>query len=344
MHRAAIAQQQRILVVGASGFVGRALVPALVAQGDRVCAGGRHAPRPPLPPGVEWRACDLLAPATLAPALAGCDAACYLAHSMGAGGARFPELERRSAEAFAAAAAQAGLRRIVYLGGLAPRGRASPHLASRLAVGAILRAGAVPALELRASMIIGAGSASWRIVRDLSLRLPAMILPWWLKSRTSPVALEDVVTALVDAFTVPLPASQSYDLPGPEVLSGEEILRRVAALRGHRIPALAVPFLSPWISALWLRLITRADFALARELVLGLADDLLARNRHYWELTRHPPLIPFDVAATRALAAEPPPRDARALVARAAERLVDLVEPRLETGPTGAAPAPAARR
>ncbi len=292
-----------VLVAGASGFVGRALVPALVAAGYQVRACARHPPRTPPPPGVEYVSCDLLDAATLPAALDGIDAAYYLVHSLSKKGS-FRELDRQAAKTFAHAAATAGLRRIVYLGGVAPQGRPSEHLASRLEVGRILRAGSVPTLELRASMIIGAGSASWQIVRDLALRLPAMVLPAWLRSRMSPIALPDVIRALVDGLDIPLPASRAYDIPGPETLSGEEILRRVAALEGRRLPAIPLPWLTPKLSALWLRLVTRADFDLSRELVLGLTADLLPQNRLYWELTGHRPALSFDIAARRALLAE----------------------------------------
>ena len=311
------------LVIGATGFVGSALVPALVAAGHRVVAASRRA-REGDEPGVEWRVCDLDRPETLPRALAGIGVAYYLVHSMGGGRRDFGTDERRGAEAFVAAAERAGLARIVYLGGVAPKGPPSAHLESRLAVGEILRAGAVPAIELRASMVIGEGSASWRIVRDLAMRLPAMILPRWLGSRTRPVALDDVLVALVAAAELPLAASAWFDLPGPEVLTGRQILERIAALRGRRVPAIEVPLLSPRLSAMWLRLITRADYTLARELVLGLGSDLLPEDDRFWELIGHTRLIGFDEAARRALAGEPSAAGVRDRVARAEERLVEL--------------------
>ena len=153
-------------------------------------------------------------------------------------------------------------------------------------------------------MVIGHGSASWQIVRDLAVRLPVMVLPKWLASRTRPVALSDVVEALVSAADLPLAQSEWFDLPGPEVMSGQQILERIAALRGRRFLALKVPFLSPQLSALWLRLITRTDFALARELVLGLQQDLLPKDERFWSLIDHTQLMSFDAAARYALASE----------------------------------------
>ena len=164
-----------------------------------------------------------------------------------------------------------------------------------------MRSGPVQAVELRASMVIGTGSASWQIVRDLALRLPFMVLPRWLKSRTRPIGLDDVVFALVAAAALPLQESTWFDIPGPEILSGRQILERIAALRGRRILAVEVPFLTPQLSALWLRLVTRTDFSLARELVLGLGEDLLPKDDHFWQLANHQQLLSFDEAAARAL-------------------------------------------
>lgn len=290
----------RILVLGATGFVGESLVPALVASGRLVRACARHVPPAKTGTNLEYVRCDVLNARELASALGGVEAAYYLVHSLGQA-QTFRELDRRAALAFASAAENAGLRRVIYLGGVAPRHHASEHLASRLEVGHILRAGGVPTLELRASMIVGVGSASWQIVRDLALRLPAMVLPAWLGSRMSPIAKDDVVRALIDALDVPLASSAYYDIPGPSTLSGKQILEHIAALEGRQVPTLSLSWLTPTLSALWLRLVTRADFALARQLVLGLTEDLLAANGDYWELTKHPPSLSFDAAARAAL-------------------------------------------
>jgi uncharacterized protein YbjT (DUF2867 family) len=154
-------------------------------------------------------------------------------------------------------------------------------------------------------MIVGYGSASWRIVRDLAARLPAMVLPRWLRTLSEPVAIDDVIVALATGVRIPLSASASFDLPGPEILSYREALVRTARLFGHRrLQVVDVPVLSPALSSQWIRLITMADWAVARELVLGLTHDLLARSDEYWQITGHPPLLTFEEATRRALEEE----------------------------------------
>jgi len=308
-----------VLVLGARGFVGRALVSALRDAGEDVRAASRRrvdqaSTRTP------WVTCDLERPETLPPALEAIDCVYYLVHSMG-NDAAFRETERRCAHNLVRAAADGGCRRIVYLGGVSPGGTPSEHLASRLEVGEILRAGRVPALELRAAMIIGNGSASWQIMRDLAARLPFMLLPRWLESKSCPIALPDVITALLDARALPLERSAWFDIPGPEVLSVREMLLIVGALQGRRIPMVRVPILTPQLSALWLKLVTRANYQLARELVLGLTGDLLPRGAPFWEVTGHAPRRTFRDAAALALANDPPASSTARWVERFVRRL-----------------------
>jgi uncharacterized protein YbjT (DUF2867 family) len=318
----------RILVAGATGFVGRALVPALVARQYGVRACSRDVEEQGRGGDEEYVRCDLLDDAAMPGLLEGVDAAYYLVHSLGRG-SDYRERDKRAASIFANAAARAGLRRVVYLGGVLPRGPASEHLEGRREVGRILRAGRVPTVELRAAMIVGAGSASWQIVRDLALRLPVMVLPAWLRSRLRPIGIDDAVQALVDALDIPLPSSAHFDIPGPDTLTGKEILEHVAALEGRRLLSVSVPLLSPWLSAQWLRLVTRANFAVSRELILGLTEDLLPENERYWELTKHPPKRSFDEAARAALDEEQR-LDARAgRGASVEEAVVRRVGPRL---------------
>lgn len=318
---------RRIFVAGATGFVGKALVDTLSTNGEDVIAGSRTRPKH-LPPNVEWRACDVLKPDTLRSALDGVDVAYFLVHSMSDGSGDYARLEKKGAASFAVAAEEAGVQRIVYLGGVEPPEHVSKHLRSRLEVGEILRGGAVPCIELRASMIIGHESASWLIVRDLALRLPFMILPTWLTSRSRPVALDDVIVALSAAADVEVDGSAWFDIPGPESISGREVLERIAALHGRRVVAVSVPLVTPRSSALWLRLVTRGDYALTRELVLGLGDDLLPKDARYWDLIGHTSLVAFDEAALRALAAERREPERRPLLARIEERIVRTFGPR----------------
>jgi uncharacterized protein YbjT (DUF2867 family) len=322
---------QRILVMGATGFVGRALVPALVAEGHRVRATTRDLARVrEANPAVEWVRCDIDDRGDVERALEGIDAVFLLVHAMGGGAHDYAETERRSALELREAAARAGVKRIVYLGGVAPARNPSEHLRSRLAVGETLRSGQVPAIELRASMIIGNGSASWQIVRDLAMRLPAMLLPSWTASRTRPIALEDVVVALVRALQIPLPRSAWYDIPGPDTVSGREILAAIAAVRGRRVPGVRVPFLSVSLSSWWLKLVTRADFSLARELVLGFEGDLLPHDERYWSEIGYTPRWGFAAAARRALEEEDSAADLRGVAGQFEEAVVQLVSPRLQ--------------
>jgi uncharacterized protein YbjT (DUF2867 family) len=295
-----------VLLTGATGFVGRALWPALTTAGYAVRGATRDASRARARwPGRRWVPADLETGEGVAEALAGCGAAYYLVHGMSGRAADFRAREVAAARRFAAAAAAAGVERVVYLGGVAPAGPPSEHLRSRLEVGEALRGGAVPALELRASMVVGAGSASWQIVRDLAARLPAMVLPRWLRSRTQPVAADDAVAALVAGLALPLGRSAAFDLPGPQTLTGRDILEQTARVLGLRRPSVVeAPLLSPWLSSQWVRLVTRADWAVARELVLGLTSDLLARDDRYWSAIGRERRVPFARAAAAAVAAE----------------------------------------
>jgi uncharacterized protein YbjT (DUF2867 family) len=296
---------KQILLTGATGFVGNALLPALEAAGCQVRCMTRNAGAARRRwPRREWVEADAADETSCKRALAGCEAGVYLVHSMGEG-AGFHEREVESARRFARAAASARLARLVYLGGVVPEGQASHHLQSRAEVGAVLRAGEVPTIELRASMIIGHGSLSWLIVRDLAARLPAMVLPRWLKSRTQPVGIDDVLVALVRATEMPLSSSACFDLPGPEILSGRDILEQTALVMGLPRPRmLEVPLLTPRLSSLWVRLVTRAEWSIAREVVVGLTGDLLAHDDRFWSLIDHSKRLDFAEAARRALAIE----------------------------------------
>ena len=294
-----------LLLTGATGFVGGAVRAALAREGWRPRCLTRDLERArKREPTFDWVQGDVADPASCARALAGCRAALYLVHGIGAGG-DYHRHEVAAASTFSQAAATAGVERIVYLGGVAPAGAGSEHLRSRLEVGEALRAGPVETIELRASMIVGHGSLSWLIVRDLAARLPFMVLPRWLKSRTQTVAIDDVVIALVRALDLPPAGSASFDIPGPGTLSGKEILEETARIMGLPPPrVIELPLLSPRLSSLWVHFVTRADWPVARQVVIGLTEDLLARDDRFWQLIGHSRRLSFAAAASLALDAE----------------------------------------
>lgn len=265
-----------VLVLGATGYIGSHLVPLLVERGYRVRAAARRLDVLEARPwhGVELRAVDLLRPETLPAALEGIETAFYLVHSMG-GGRDFARLDREAARNFRDAAAAAGIKRIIYLGGPRPTGPVSEHLASRLATGDILREGPVPVTEVRAGLIVGPGSAGFEVIRDLVNHLPIMITPRWVRSRTQPIALDDLLEYLVRLLEIPESAGQTYDVAGPEVLAYRELLARYARVTGRNLRAIDVPVLTPRLSSYWLALVTSVPVSVARPLVEGLKTDLL---------------------------------------------------------------------
>ncbi len=273
------AKAPRLLLTGATGFVGRHLAAALAETGwDVVCA--TRNPKTASQPG--WVYLDVSDPSSIDPAIAGCDAAVYLIHSID-DTKDYPAREARGAEAFLAAAERAGVRRIVYVGGVAPKEKASRHLLSRLHTGEILRSGTVSTIELRCGLIIGAGGSSWMMVRDLAARLPAMLLPRWLQFSSWPVWIEDVVLAIVRALDLPVEGSVWYDVPGRERMTHANFLSRIAKSMGKDPRLIGVPVITPLLSSYWIALVTRADLALAQELVQGLQSDLDPSGETIWD-------------------------------------------------------------
>ena len=280
-----------ILLTGATGFIGSHVAVALMNAGcDVRCATRSARTARAKHPDRMWVELDLERPETIAPALVGCDSAVYLVHGMDAGHDDYPERERRSAEAFVEAATAASLRRVVYLGGVVPRKGASRHLASRQRTGELLRGGAVDTIELRAAMVIGAGSASWRMVRDLARRLPAMLLPSWLRNISYPIAVEDVVLGIVEAVRLPSAGSRIYELPGPERITHRDMLVRAAAAMGRKSLMLSVPVLSPRLSSYWIALVTRTSLEMAKELVEGVRHNLEPTGETLWTRIGHQPM------------------------------------------------------
>lgn len=292
------------LVFGASGYVGTNLVPALLAAGHRVRAAARN--RQVLEardwPGVERVEADALQPQSLPAALAGVHTAYYLVHSMTAGRG-FEQLDLRAAEHFAAAAAAAGVRHIVYLGGLVPATADSAHLVSRRQTGERLRAGPVPVTEIRAGVIVGPGSAAYEVIRDLVYHLPLMVTPRWVRSRSAPIALSNLIEYLLRLPPRVPEGGGIYDAAGPEVLSYEELMRQFGELVGRHPRIVPVPVLTPRLSSYWLGLITSVPASIARALIDGLKHDIPADDRALRELVPQR-LLSFRESVAAALQAE----------------------------------------
>ncbi len=311
----------RVLVTGATGFVGSRLVPVLVAADHEVRALVRDPERYDGPEDVEVYQGDLLEPGSFDAALDGADAAYYLVHSMMAG-EDFEERDRRAAQNFADAAGAAGVDRVVYLGGLGEEGEElSAHLESRREVERVLAGGDYDLTSLRAAIIIGHGSASFAMVRQLSGRLPVMVTPQWVQNECQPIAIEDALAYLVGVLDYPETAGETYEIGGPDILTYGQIMKRTAELMGRRPPLIVpVPVLTPRLSSYWVGLVTNVDWRVARPLIDGLRNAVIVRDdriRDYMNFET----TPFDVAVERALAArdesaESSP-DAAEIVARA---------------------------
>ena len=268
-----------ILLTGASGYVGGRLRRALEADGRRLRCLARHPEylRPRVAERTEVVAGDVLRPETLLPALQDVHTAYYLIHSM-ASSRDYTANDRRGAEAFARAALEAGVRRIVYLGGLGEGERLSRHLASRQEVGRILRESGVPTVEFRASIVIGSGSLSFELVRALVEKLPAMVTPSWVDSPTQPIGIEDLVSYLVAALDRPEAESVVYEIGGPDRVSYGDLMREYAQLRGLRRVMMPVPMLTPRLSSLWLALVSPVYAQVGRELIEGVRNPTVVRD------------------------------------------------------------------
>lgn len=300
-----VENRKNVLLTGATGFVGNALYPVLNRSGYRVRCTSRNAERARKRwPGRQWVEMDVEEPTTVLRAMQGCDAAYYLVHRM-ADAADFEQREIRAAMTFLDAATRSGIERIVYLGGVKPMTEPMSHLRSRLVTGAILRSGEVSTIELRASMIIGSGSASWQMLRDVAFRLPVMLCPKWLHNKTDPVAIDDVKVALKAALEIDSEKSRWFAIPGPDRLTFRQCIERICDQVGRQPVMVDVPVLTPRLSGYWLRFVTRADYHLARALVEGLKDDLVADSDEWWDIIDHHHRVGYDEAVRRALSKEP---------------------------------------
>lgn len=265
----------RITVLGGTGFIGARLVPELIRAGATVTTASRASGNQ-AGSDVSHVRCDLESGEGIDRAVEGADITYFLVHAM-AGGAEFAERERRAAANFSAAARRQGVTKVVYLGGLYPSHEPlSDHLESRKQVGLQLIEGC-GALAVRAGVVVGAGSASFEIIYGLCHRLPVMIAPRWLNSRCQPIGVDDAIRALVGAAS--LPGAREVDLAGHDVLTYRRMLEITAEeMRGRPPLMVAVPVLSPELSAHWLRLITRVDMRVARSLVSSLRHDMVAER------------------------------------------------------------------
>jgi uncharacterized protein YbjT (DUF2867 family) len=286
----------RVVVFGATGTIGRPLIDRLAKQHDVVAVSRREQPAAG---DVTWARADATDADSVERALEGAQVAYYLVHSLGA--TDFEAEDIKAAETTSRAAEQAGVQQIVYLGGLGDDAAdLSPHLRSRRETARRLASTSVPVTTLRAAIVIGRGSAAFETILSLVERLPAMVTPRWVSTRTQPVALGDVVAYLAGVCGLGEAIGQELDVGGPEVMTYREMMERIARLRGKRPFIFEVPLLTPYLSSLWLHLVTPVNAGVARPLIEGLRNETVARDQRIRDLVPIQ-LTPFDAAARDAL-------------------------------------------
>lgn len=265
-----------ILLTGATGYVGGRLLHALLKRDERVRCLARRPEALPAAPRLEIVAGDVLDPDAVRRALDGVETAYYLIHSLGS--RSFEERDRRAAETFARAAREAGLTRIIYLGGLGEGAELSSHLTSRQEVGKILASTGVETIELRASIVLGSGSLSFEMIRALVERLPLLVTPRWVWTRAQPIAIEDVVAYLVEALDLDSRGNEVFEIGGADVATYGELMREYARQRGlHRL-LVRVPVLTPSLSSHWLGLVTPVYARVGRKLIESLPNETIIRD------------------------------------------------------------------
>jgi uncharacterized protein YbjT (DUF2867 family) len=287
----------RVTVFGATGTVGKALLPRLAEQHEVVAVSRRpHAAQD----GICWATADVASGEGVADMIDGADVLYYLVHSLGQ--SDFEAKDSQAASRVSREAARAGVSQIVYLGGLgADHPDASPHLRSRRVTGELLAADGVAVTTLRAAMVVGKGSAAFETILALVKRLPVMITPSWVSTPTQPIALTDIASYLAGVAGKEEALGVGFDAGGAEVMTYRQMIERIAALLGRRPRIVEVPVLTPALSALWLELVTPVNAAVARPLIEGLRNPTVAREQRLRELVPFE-LTPFDAAAQEALA------------------------------------------
>ena len=297
----------RVAVFGATGFVGSALLPVLASRHEVIGVSRRpHGPDPLN--DVRWLEADVLEAEAARAVLEGVDTAYYLVHSLGT--RDFEERDAHAAENVARAAERAGVRRLVYLGGLGDDAAdLSSHLRSRRETGLRLASGTVPVTTLRAAIVVGRGSAAFETIVALVERLPVMVCPRWVTTPTQPIALDDVVHYLSEVADRPDLDGGTFDVGGPEVLTYRDMIERIGKLLGRRSRIVEVPVLTPRLSSYWLHLVTPVGAAVARPLIEGLRNETVVRDTRIRSLIPFE-LTPFDVASRVALGIDTATTDA----------------------------------
>ncbi|MBT1073301.1 NmrA family NAD(P)-binding protein [Pelotalea chapellei] len=294
---------KKVLITGATGFIGKRLTRVLLERGCRVrCMVRRD--NAGKPEGAEVIRADMLDRNSLLPVMAGVDTAFYLVHSMGGGRSGFERRDREAAANFVCAAEANGVRRVIYLGGLGETGsRLSGHLASRMEVADILRAGSFATTFLRAAVIVGAGGASFELVRGLVERLPVMITPRWVSTRCQPIAVDDVISYLAGCLEDERTAGRTFDIGGPEILTYREMMEHFARVEGKPLMIVPVPVLTPRLSSYWVALFSPVPPSVSMPLIEGLSSEVICREHSIRDLIPLR-LSSYDEAVRRALAEE----------------------------------------
>lgn len=282
----------KVLLTGATGYIGRRLIPVLISQGHSVVCALRDAERLSLNQSevesgkVSLIECDLLLPHALSSLPKDIDFAYYLVHSMSSSAEQFDSMERKMATNFKDYLDTTSCKQCIYLSGIANDEALSLHLLSRLETEKILRTSIVPLTVLRAAIIIGSGSASFEIIRDLVEKLPVMIAPKWLKTRCQPIAIRDVLTYLSSVLDCEQTYGKTYDIGGPEILTYKEMLLGYAKQRGFKRWIISVPFVSPKLSSYWLYFVTSTSYSLASSLVSSMKNEVIARPNNLGKLVK----------------------------------------------------------